>query len=519
MTTQSFNNFEGGYTREQALWAEDLCQMVQGSRNVEIFPKEDEGYGVRSMLGNAQYAVISGKSIYNLHEYKTVDNRYLLAHTGDTVQELNETLKTWTFLKSGLTTSATTASMVDLVIDDITTSTRRHYMFFTNGVDAPFIYEKGNSPAVQDVTATGVDGHTIRGNIAACFDQRVFIADGATLYWSKQLDPFNFSTAEDAGYKRFEGIIKAVNVDRGVIIVSTTNGFQVGTSNQGQYTWQALGANVAYNNKCLTTYGSATYYATDNGIYPINTTESGVNQTGSTISYTIDAELAEISSAYREKMQIINATRLGRDEMWIHIPLATGSVIYIFRGKKGKLKYSFYLPPRYQQKVNDFCVFKDMMLSCTSDGKVLEELTGTSYDGVCYPSVVVTPKIFYGNYSGKLKVNPILFISGDADNNFYVQTYVNGSEINYVEKQIIMGGSVWASDPSDLNGLVWAANEEDSEGGTWAAMTLGRVKLNKAKSKSKEFERCIQFKFLTKACGDAFSIQAIDLTKIRKISK
>ena len=519
MVTKSFNNFEGGYTREQALWQEDLCQMVEGSRNVEIFPKEDEGYGVRSMLGNTQYAVIADKAIYNLHEYETESNRYLLAHTGDTVQELNETLKTWTVLKSGLTVTATTASLVDLVIDDINTSTRRHYMFFTNGVDAPFIYEKGNVPAVQDVTATGVDGHTIRGNIAACFDQRVFIADGATLYWSKQLDPFNFSTAEDAGYKRFEGIIKAVNVDRGVIIVSTTNGFQVGTSASGQYTWQALGANIAYNNKSMVTYGSATYYATDNGIYPVTTTESGVNQTGSTISYTIDTELSEISSAYREKMQLINATRLGRDEMWIHIPMASGSVVYIFRGKKGKLKYSFYLPPRYQQKVNDFCVFKDMMLSCTSGGKVLEELRGLTYDGTFYPSIVVTPKIHFDNYSGKIKVNPILFISGDADNNFYVQTYVNGSEINYVEKQIVMGGSVWASDPDDLNGLLWAASDDDSEGGTWAAMTLGRVKLNKAKSKSKEFERCLQFKFLTKHTGDSFSVQALDLTKVRKISK
>ena len=160
-----------------------------------------------------------------------------------------------------------------------------------------------------------------------------------------------------------------------------------------------------------------------------------------------------------------------------------------------------------------------MMLSCTSEGKVLEELSGLTYDGTFYPSVVVTPKIFFGNYSGKIKVNPILFMSGDADNNFYVQTYVNGSEINYVEKQIVMGGSVWASSPDDLNGLIWAANEDDSEGGTWAAMTLGRVKLNKAKSKSKEFERCLQFKFLTKHAGDSFSVQALDLTKVRKISK
>ena len=119
----------------------------------------------------------------------------------------------------------------------------------------------------------------------------------------------DFYTAEDAGFKRFEGIIKAVNVDRGVIIVSTTNGFQVGTSNAGQYIWAALGANVTYNNKSVVTYGSYSYYATDNGIYPIMTTESGVNQTGSTISYTIDTELSEISSAYRKNMQLINATR------------------------------------------------------------------------------------------------------------------------------------------------------------------------------------------------------------------
>ena len=82
-----------------------------------------------------------------------------------------------------------------------------------------------------------------------------------------------------------------------------------------------------------------------------------------------------------------------------------------------------------------------------------------------------------------------------------------------------MGGSVWASSPDDMNGLLWALDENDSEGGTWAAMTLGRVKLNKAKSKSKEFERCLQFKFVTKNEGDSFSIQALDLTKVRKISK
>ena len=63
------------------------------------------------------------------------------------------------------------------------------------------------------------------------------------------------------------------------------------------------------------------------------------------------------------------------------------------------------------------------------------------------------------------------------------------------------------------------SNDDDSEGGTWAAMTLGRIKLNKAKSKSKEFERCLQFKFVTKNAGESFSVQALDLTKIRKISK
>lgn len=88
-------------------------------------------------------------------------------------------------------------------------------------------------------------------------------------------------------------------------------------------------------------------------------------------------------------------------------PHGCGSVVYIFRGKKGKLKYSFYLPTSLPTKgANDFCIFKGMMMSCTSGGKVLEELTGLTYDGTFYPSVVVTPKIHFDNYSGKIKGQP-----------------------------------------------------------------------------------------------------------------
>jgi len=231
MTTQSFNNFAGGYTREQALWTEDICHLIEGSRNIDIFPKQDDGYGIKPIAGNRLFSTITGKSIYNLAQYTDIDDKYLIAHTGDTVQEFNEADDTWRVLKSGLTSTAKNASMVNLALDTITVNYKRHLLFFTNGIDAPFIYEKGETPEVQDVTATGVDGHTIRGHIAVAFDQRIFIADSSTLYWSKQLDPFDFSTDEDAGYKRCDGEIKALTVGFGYIIVSTTNGFILGQSN------------------------------------------------------------------------------------------------------------------------------------------------------------------------------------------------------------------------------------------------------------------------------------------------
>lgn len=88
MVTKSFNNFEGGYTREQALCAR-FVQMVEGFAMLRYFQRRMRVMAFALVL---EYSIRNhyDKAIYNLHEYETTSDRYLLAHTGDTVQELNE---------------------------------------------------------------------------------------------------------------------------------------------------------------------------------------------------------------------------------------------------------------------------------------------------------------------------------------------------------------------------------------------------------------------------------------------
>lgn len=520
MSTKSFKDFSGGYTRESAVFTEKICQLVYPSQNIDIYPKEDEGYGIKGMDGNTVHSEIEEKSIYNLWDYTSGEDEYLIAHTGDTVQIYNETTDEYTVLKDELDDSALNSSFDTLEAYDISEGTR-YFGFFTNGSDAPFVYEKGTTPAVQDVTATGIDGRTITGYIAVAFDGRIWLVDGSNLYRSKQHDPFDFSTANDAGLYQAGSTIKALWKIPNALLLSTLNGFvYITPAGDGTYNFTNLSTNYAINHKSIVNFGNSSFYMSENGIYPIvvGNTEG---QTGKTLSNNIDSELRAYSSSSKASLQLLDATKAGRDEVWLHIPTATKSVIYIFRGKKGHQDYAYWLPPRYQQPINCLHVHKGMVLSATSDGKVLRELYGSDYDGNYYASIAKTPKYSGGNYSWKVSLKPILFLNTLNNSKFYADTIISGDSIDYNEEyiEIITTGSLWAEDEDDENGMLWAEDENDADGGVWAIATLGRIDLDKAKAKSKESECSIQFVFKTKEAGDYFSIDALELTKIKKKNK
>jgi len=518
--TLSYNNFSGGYTRENAIMSEKFCNFVQGSQNIDIVSQQDSGFGFEVMKGNSEYAEITDKPICNLWVYQGKDDKYSIAHTGDTVQVLNEKTGRYNPIKEGLDASVTKASFDTLELTTLGLGTR-HLGFFCNGSDSSFVYEKGADPEVQDIEAIGIDGRRIKATICIAFDSRIWLVDDCNLYRSVQLDPFTFSTPESAGLTKFGSTIKGVIRAFGGLLVSTASGFSFVSSNgDGTYNFKELSTNFALNKDCMSVFNKEALYFSESGVYPVDTTQAGEPQAGNNLSYRIDKELTEYGISTREEAQLFKVTADGRNETWLHIPLDNEtSAIYILRWAKGNQKNTYWLPPRYQQRINCLCVFKNKILSGTNDGKILREMNGVAgiYNGIFRESIAITPKINFGNYAYEMETRPLIYLNNDVDNNFWVETISSGNKS--IEKEVSPASSlsgIWAEDEDDVIGSAFAVDEEDEAGGIWAVVNLNKIKLGRAKSKSKRYECSLQFKVKTKDSGDNFSIHCVDLTEIEK---
>lgn len=517
--TLSFNNFSGGYTRENAQMSRSLCNFVQGSQNIDIVSQQDAGFGFEVMKGNTQFASIAGKSIFNIWEHLGSDDKYCIAHTGDTVQIFNERTGIFTPIKEGLTVAATKASFDTIDLTTALTDKTRHLGFFCNGIDSSFIYEKGAKPETQNVTTVGVDGKTIKATICVAWDGRIWLVDGCNLYRSVQLDPFNFSTAESAGVTKYGSRIKGVERAFGGLLVSTNNGFSyIGSNGDGTYHLKELSTNYALNKDCMCIFDKKALFFSESGVYPVDTTIAGEAQAGNSVSYRINKELLEYGTSIREEAQLLKVAANGRDETWLHIPIDdTTSIVYILRIQDGDTKKVYWLPPRFQQRVNKFCIFKNKILSCTNDGKVLQEMHGELYDGTFRQSIALTPKVNFGNYAYEIECKPVLYLNNDIDNCFTVETISSGNvsiEQNIDPTSSLSG--IWSEDEDDIDGSIFAENDSDETGGMWAVVNLNKIQMGRQKSSDQQYECSLQFGFKTKAYGDNFSIHCMDLTEIEK---
>jgi len=506
MTTLSYNNFSGGYTTQQARFTEKIQQLVRPSQNIDIIPLEEGGFGISKIAGNAELFHITGKSIKNLFTYDNGTDDYLLAHTGTSVYEYNEETGATTAIKTGLT-STDKSSFANISVAEIDGDIF-HMGFFCNGVDSPFIYIKGNSPEVQTITAVDENGNVIKSHICIAFDGRIWMFADNVVHWSKQQDPFTWGVPVDCGFQPLDADIIAAKIYAGAIEVHTANGIKIITPlTDGTYTFTDASSSYALNYKALCNHDNSSIFLANDGIYPIEVTQQGVRRTDNSLSYMIDSDLQAFGKSTLANAQMFNVTVAGRNETWLHIPESTRSTVYIFRWSKGN-QDAYFLPPRVQQSITCLHVFKDYILSGTSDGKVLQELKGKTFNGATIVAKAKPAKIILANSSGTQKFKPVLYMDNLYNNNFYVDTILNGDTTNAKESELIKDNTssgIWGE---SLWGDVY-----------WATASLNAVKIPKVKTKGKRAESSIQFVFKTKNATDDFSIHRIELTKVRRKTK
>lgn len=504
MTMQSFNNFAGGYTTQQAQYTPKAQQFVSGSKNIDIYPLEENGFGFGKIAGNTEFFQIPDEKVITLFDYDTGDNNYLLTHTyAGKVYEYNESTAENTAIITGLT-PALKSSFANFTIAQLT-GNPYNSCFFCNGVDSPRIYIKGNTPEVQTVTAVDENGKTIKSHICLPFDGRMWMFDGNVVHWSKKNDPFVWGTPTDTGYQPLDASIIGAIVYAGTIIVHTHNGVKVITPlSDGTYTFTDLSSSNCLNYKALCRHDNSSIFLAYDGIYPVEVTQQGVRKTSNSLSNDIDKDLQAFGKATLAGAEMINVTVAGRNETWLHVPDENKSTVFIFRWKKGKDGHAYFLPPRVQQKITCLAVFKDFILSGTEDGKVLKELTGKSYDGQIIEAYGKLAKVILAGASGTQKFKPKLFVSNLISNAFYVDTILNGDSGNPIESLVIKDNS---------SSFVW--DEDNWDEHDWATVSLNAITLRKIKTKGKKAESSVQFIFKTKGLNDDFQVHRIEFTRIK----
>lgn len=449
---QIFNNFSGGYTCEQPYITPQRVSFIRNSKNIEIYSAADNyGYGFRKTLGNTLWAKIPDEKILGMYVYQAGENKeYLIVHTAnDEEAKLYYLDEAYNFqlIKDKLDKDAKQSSFVNF---SQTLPDKRYLGIFANGSDPLIKFELNQTPQTEEIDEKDSEGRQIRSSILEVFYGRVWCGVSDRVHYSKALDPFVWKTDdEDAGWFQLDGDIKAMTTYANGLIVSTTRSiYYIAKDFAGNgFTSTVLSPNHAISTKSIIKHDNYALYLADDGIYPINVTQEDTKKVDEDISWPI-ANYYRQKDAYADNRIFAQSVVCqDRNEVWFHIPIygeETKSYVFIYRFLSGRQNKIYWLPPRIQQKINCLCVFKNMILSGTDNGEILQELKGKTFNGEDISSVAEFPELDFNATYNKQKFKMYIYSEINENNQFYIDYFFDGdTEYDRQEIELINQSFDW----------------------------------------------------------------------------
>ena len=498
-----FDNFSGGYANEQAYVSEDRVSMIGDSKNVDIYSTENNGgYGFRKAKGNTLYKQFTGEKVKGLFVYeasKTVS--YLIVHTVNSTEGklyYINTVGTPVLLKSGLNKDAINGSFVNF---SQTLPTKRFLGIFGNGVD-PFIkIELGANPEVEEIDAEDSENRDIRGNTLETFYGRVWCGVDNRIHWSKSLDPFVWATqTDDAGYQELDGEVTAVSTYAGGLLISTTKSIYYCSKDTEGFAFTTLSPNHALSNRSIVKHENYALYIAEDGIYPINATQEDTKKVADDVSWLINNYFGRKNIYDTDNIFATSVTCQEKNEVWFNIPILGDeqhSYIFVYRFITGRQKTLYWLPPRIQQKINCLCVFKNMLLSGTDSGEILQEMTGKTFNGDPIVAIAEFPDIDFNGTYNKQKFKMFLYSELEENNRFYVDYFFDG-EADYDRQEVI------------LENITFCWNEGNWNEENWSPDVTLEYKLDKPRKHKK-----LKIRFVAEGADQDFIINKIMTSNIK----
>ena len=506
----SNRNF-GGIRRKNSRF-DDTQITCSDCQNVELyFTESNSGVGLRTAKGNKVLLdyFAENEEIIEVFETIQLGTKYLIAYTileGEgRLYKCELDTEQPELLVSGLNglRMASGCNFVQGVLD---------MFIFSNGEDIKFIYsntdtlekfvvEKDSNIHMQ------YEGTTVKGLGLHVYDNRLWIFNGQTLFYSNQTDCRNFVPDADAtlvtsaGYINFVKNITAIypylgslavfHADSSALVMAdATTGFKVSE--------ESPGGCASY--KSLVFHGTDLYFYDDSkkGVFSFQQIVNGDKTLGDNVALDIQTELMQITDV--DEIKALSVVTSDRNEVWFLLPISNEinrSIVMIFDYLRGEwIK-------RKCQHINTITIYKNSLVSAGK--KIYEEYSTDLFDGEYIEHFYICSYLnFLSDTSLKItKFPPRISVDASYGNNFFVQYVKNYDMLKSPKIKEIKAKSA-------KNIFTYNSGITYNSGYRYKPTNITQT----CKLPSANF-KALQIKFYTKTERQDFCIKSLEFTKIK----
>ncbi|MCQ2789323.1 MAG: hypothetical protein MJ229_02985 [bacterium] len=344
---------------------------------------------------------------------------------------------------------------------EISGTSKLNIIDFLDGVvlgskeDSPFYINNDSDYLVESCNFT--DNNNNCSDIFCSYAGRLWVASGATLYFSALGKYNDFSTAGDAGfinnfhadmypitglaiYKEYLAIYKKDSV----YLLSGTNetNFRITPfANKGTYSHTSI---VNANNK---------QYFVSQGVFSLE--QAGLLsqiQVGSEISTNIKSEFEKFDNTRLNEVIALNYEN--KNQIWFFIPYKDDNYFHII------WIYDYLLDAWYKrvlpQDITTATLVNEKIYTADKSGNIYLEDFGSTFNGKAIKFLWKTPFIASGNSNIRKTIEEFYFVLDENyDNNFNFSVYKDYDDTNESDEDTIFS--------SNSKNLIWASNNDDPE--------------------------------------------------------
>lgn len=449
MANYMYYNLHGGVnlvTSKTNLEQSSKKVFWSDSKNVEIYKNN----GIARMKGNTKlFSTPDNSAVIGMFEYIKNGEKHLVLNTsnGDFYYYNNDSL---ILKKSGLDGTAKPNYINYL-----------NGVVVSNGVDEPFFFELNVQEEIKSCNATDSADKPIRGKALAVYKGRLWIGDDSTLHFSGLGLFDDWTTANDAGYianfHNDSSAIVALDIYKEYLAIHKENQTYLLTgSSPDDFSIVPFANKGSVSPFAIVTVENKQYFF-NQGVYTLEQIgELNQIRISDEISKNIHSEFAKldkfrinqcITVPYQEKFQI-----------WFYFPYLDNDyfgVCWIY-----DYTHKAWFKRQVSQDITTACNYKDMIYIATSDGNVLKEDSGNTFDGDPIDFSWESPFFNFGEPNKKKTIDGLLLTLDTAPTSEFNFSTCADNDTTTTDNEVVVS-------TTETGTLIWDVNDWGNEITYW----------------------------------------------------